>query len=370
MSYQPYLEQLKRLHAKHLGYPYNLRFDMRSVADALGLLINNLGDPYIASNYASDSRKYEQDVIDFFLELWEFSDAWGYVTSSGTEGNLAGILYGKCSQPQGHLVYSEAAHYSVPKAAIAYSLPSIRVATQPSGEIDYNALSEAIKRSGAKSLIMVSNISSTFSGAYDSAAMMLDAATSCGIAREHIYLHGDGALGGMILPFIEKVSAPYAISGTLHDSVSASGHKMPGSPIPCGVVVTKREHMARFAKRIEYLNSVDSTLSGSRSGLAVIALYDALIAKHTSYWPKTIRDCIDNAEGLTTTLRSNGVPATRNLYSNTVVFPRPSEALVKEWQLACQGERAHAVVMPNNDQRMLNIFAEQYCAEQLDCEVD
>ena len=64
------------------------------MGDALSFLINNLGDPYVASNYSSDSREFEQQVIEYFCRLWEFPGAWGYVTSSGTEGNLAGILYG------------------------------------------------------------------------------------------------------------------------------------------------------------------------------------------------------------------------------------------------------------------------------------
>lgn len=37
-----------------------------------------------------------------------------------------------------------------------------------------------------------------------------------------------------------------------------------------------------------------------------------------------------------------------NELSNTVVFERPKEeAFVRKWQLACQGDIAHVVVMPN-----------------------
>ena len=31
------------------------------------------------------------------------------------------------------------------------------------------------------------------------------------------------------------------------DSIAVSGHKQLGTPIPCGVVCTKREHMLRWA---------------------------------------------------------------------------------------------------------------------------
>ena len=365
LGYKHYFEDLRQRHAKHLGYPYNLRFDRRDLSEALGLLINNLGDPYVASNYASDSREYEQKVVEFFLRLWHFDDEWGYVTSSGTEGNLVGILYGKCYLPGAHLVYSESSHYSVPKAAVAYGLPSIRVRTQPSGEMDYEALREAVRASGAKSLILVANISSTFTGAYDSAEVMIEKSIECGIPRRHLYVHGDGALGGMMLPFLSDVAQRYVINGSNYDSLSASGHKMPGSPIPCGVIVTRRKHMERFAKRIDYLNSVDSTLGGSRSGLAAIFLYEALVARPISYWRDAVTQCVANAKRLTSSLCQAGVAATLNPYSNTVVFPRPSEKIVKEWQLACQGDRAHAVVMPNHTDNMLEEFSLQYCAERV-----
>ena len=47
--------------------------------------INNLGDPYITSNYGVHSRQFECSVIDFFADLWkmEKDSYWGYVTTCG-----------------------------------------------------------------------------------------------------------------------------------------------------------------------------------------------------------------------------------------------------------------------------------------------
>ena len=364
MSYTNYFEKLRALHSKDLGYPYNLDFDMRFATEGLSLLINNLGDPYIPSNYASDSRIYEQAVIEFFLKLWRFEGEWGYVTSSGTEGNLAGILYGKCVLPGAHIVYSEASHYSVPKAAIAYGLKSILVPVDENGEIDYLKAKSLIERSGASSLIFVANISTTFSGAFDSPLKIIDIAARCGISRSDLYIHGDGALGGMILPFLDSgLECP--ISSGVYDSVSASGHKMPGSPLPSGVIVTKKSHMERFAQKIEYLNSVDSTLGGSRSGLAALLLHESLVMSGIDAWRAKIHRCLNSAERLKSSLCEAGIQATRNRNSNTVVFPRPSLEIVNEWQLACQGNRAHAIVMPNHSDSLLDEFVQSYLSNQI-----
>ena len=61
------------------------------------------------------------------------------------------------------------------------------------------------------------------------------------------------------------------------DSIAVSGHKQLGTPIPCGVVCTKREHMLRWAAgtpaEADYVNTQDSTIAGSRSGFAALVLW-------------------------------------------------------------------------------------------------
>jgi hypothetical protein len=75
--------------------------------------INNLGDPFVPSNYGVHSRQFEVAVIDFFANLWKIdkSDYWGYVTTCGTEGNLHGILLARECHPDGILYSSRETHY-------------------------------------------------------------------------------------------------------------------------------------------------------------------------------------------------------------------------------------------------------------------
>lgn len=78
------------------GYPYNLDFDYGALSQLQHFSINNLGDPFIESNYGVHSRQFEVGVLDWFARLWEIekNDYWGYITNCGTEGNLHGILLG------------------------------------------------------------------------------------------------------------------------------------------------------------------------------------------------------------------------------------------------------------------------------------
>ena len=51
------------------------------------------------------------------------------------------------------------------------------------------------------------------------------------------YIHCDGALFGMMMPFIKQ--APMVTFKKPIGSVSVSGHKFMGAPVPCGVVITR-----------------------------------------------------------------------------------------------------------------------------------
>ena len=81
------------------GYPYNLDFDYGALSQLQHFSINNLGDPFIESNYGVHSRQFEIGVLDWFARLWELEkdEYWGYMTNCGTEGNLHGILVGLVS---------------------------------------------------------------------------------------------------------------------------------------------------------------------------------------------------------------------------------------------------------------------------------
>jgi histidine decarboxylase len=78
------------------GYPYNLDFDFSVLTQFQNFSINNLGDPFIESNYGVHSRQFEVAVLDWFARLWDLQqyEYWGYITNCGTEGNLHGLLVG------------------------------------------------------------------------------------------------------------------------------------------------------------------------------------------------------------------------------------------------------------------------------------
>lgn len=361
---EAYREHLQERKEHHFGYPYNLKFSFSKHAHLLDYLVNNLGDPYRPSNYGQDSREYEKSVVDYFSKLWSFDDCWGYITSSGTEGNLAALVYGKVSLNNPVVYCSNDTHYSIGKGCRAYSLESVAVNSQPHGEIDYSDLQSALYERRNRDAIIVCNISTTFRGAYDSASKILSACENAGVARDRVFLHGDGALGGMIMPFLDHADDIYQIKGSeFFDSISVSGHKMPGLPVPCGVILTKKACVNNFAREIEYLNSTDTTLNGSRNGLAAVLFYHALMDVSAQEWRITIKRCLELADYLCCSLKERGVRATINKYSNTVCFDKPTEPFIKKWQLACLKDEAHAIIMPNHNKELIDTFVSELASE-------
>ena len=59
-------------------------------------------------------------------------------------------------------------------------------------------------------------------------------------------------------------------------------------------------------------------------------------------------------------LQKAGIQTMLNELSSTVVFERPEEeAFVRKWQLACESDIAHVVVMPNISVEKLELFVEE-----------
>jgi histidine decarboxylase len=101
-------------------------------------------------------------------------------------------------------------------------------------------------------------------------------------------------------------------------------------------------------QRIDYLNSVDTTIMGSRNGQAPLYLWYSLRKKGLTGIQEDVRYCIETARYLRDQITEAGLACRLNDLSTTVVLERPmDDALVKRWQLACEEDIAHVVVMPN-----------------------
>jgi histidine decarboxylase len=190
----------------------------------------------------------------------------------------------------------------------------------------------------------------TMTGAIDNIYRIKQILKDNAITRS--YIHCDAALGGMILPFIDN-APPFDFNAGI-DSLAISGHKMIGSPIPCGIALAKKCHVDRISRAVEYISTFDTTVSGSRNAITPLFLWYALHTHGVKGFRDIIQGCLKMAAYAVQRFNSYGIPAWRNDHSITVVFPKGSEQVMSRWQIALQGEWAHIVVMPHVTEAQIN----------------
>lgn len=332
----------------NIGYPESADFDYRSIERFLRFSLNNCGDWSKYCNYVLNTFAFEHEVMEYFAELFEipFEDSWGYVTNGGTEGNMFGCYLAREIFPESTIYCSRDSHYSVAKIVRLLRMKCRVVDSLANGEIDCDALVAGISHDRERHPIILANIGTTVLGAVDDIAEIQRLLSRAGIVRSDYYIHADAALSGMILPFVDDPQ-PFSFADGV-DSICVSGHKMIGSPIPCGIVVAKRANVARVSVEIDYISSEDKTISGSRNGHTPLLMWKAIKSLSRSDLQRRVRHALEMAQYAVDRFRAAGVDAWRNRNSITVVFPRPSEVVWKKHCFATSNDVAHLITTPHH----------------------
>lgn len=347
------LKKFKKDSQSMTGYPLNQHFEYSFLAPFLNLHINNLGDPFgVCWNYKINTLKEEKEVLQRFAKLFHApsQDYWGYVTTGGTEGNLYGLFLARERFPDGVVYYSDQTHYSVPKCLMMLRMEGVKIPSLHNGEIDYLSLQKHIA-SQSKPVIIFANIGTTMRGAVDNVPKIQKILKEASV-KQH-YIHCDAAFFGMILPFVKGAKCEEYDFRAGVDSLVISGHKMIGTPVPCGVVVAKKSHVESIGNHIEYVGTRDSTITGSRNGLTPLFLWHAYSPARKAYFVKTIKQCLENAEYAIECFRKYNIDAWRNPHSMIVVFPRPGIKTIKKWQISVQEEIAHVITLPQVNRKVI-----------------
>ncbi|XP_009602156.1 histidine decarboxylase-like [Nicotiana tomentosiformis] len=361
-----YIETLSHRTEYHIGYPVNICYEHHAaLAPLLQFHLNNCGDPFTQNTVDFHSKDFEVAVLDWFAQLWEIEkdEYWGYITNGGTEGNLHGLLIGRELHPTGIIYASKDSHYSIFKAARMYRMEIETINTLVNGEIDYADLRSKLLLNKNKPAIINNNLGTTFKGAIDDLDLVLQILQKCGYSNDRYYIHCDAALYGLIVPFTQHVKT-ITFKKPI-GSVSISGHKFLGCPMPCGIQITRKSYITSLSTKIEYIASVDATISGSRNGLAPIFLWYSLCMKGRAGLQQDAKMCNENARYLKGQLHKAGISTMLNESSIIVVFERPNvPKFIRHWQLSCTRDMAHVVVMPGITRETIDNFFKDLMQER------
>ena len=153
-------------------------------------------------------------------------------------------------------------------------------------------------------------------------------------------------------------------------SMSVSGHKFLGCPIPCGVQITRKKFVNVLSRNADQCCAwtSDATLVGNMNIHMPIFMWYTLNRRGYGGFQKDVRRCLRNARYLKDRLQEAGFGVMLNKPSTTVVFERPpNDSFVRKWHLPCQGNVAHVVVMPSDTVEKLDEFIEDLVQNRLAC---
>ncbi|NTW51653.1 MAG: aminotransferase class V-fold PLP-dependent enzyme [Chlorobiaceae bacterium] len=354
-----------------VGFPCNQNVKLAdfyhwyAVSGLADVAMNNVGDPCRPSLYDLNTHEFENEVIDFFAPLYGFSpsDAWGIVTSGGTDGNNHGIYFGvnvlgSKSEIKPVLYVSEEAHYSVKRLGELQALEMRQIPTNIKGEIDVQAFEQALDTT--RPALIVIALGTTFKGGIDDQDAINEV-----LERKRpvaVYRHVDAALFGGYLPFTEHAHL-VSHRDRRFDSIAVSGHKFFGFDEPSGLFITTKELLAsQNPYRVSYLNDSVPTISCSRSALAPLKFWWQIHKTGVEGYRRQAELILKNALYLKQRLDEINYPAWKNDISNTVYFLRPGERVMKKWSLApydderLGGKLAHDIVMRHEGKVMIDHF--------------
>lgn len=350
---QHLLHRLDAAATTNIGFPAAVDANYASLGPTLRHLLNDVGGPDVDPTHPGHAKGFERDVVRFCADLLRApAHCFGYVTTGGHEGNIYGLYVARNRHPDAVILHSRTAHYSITKAAHLLAMPTVAVPAQPNGEVDYDQLRRIAAAHRHRPIIVVATIGTTMSEAVDDVTRIHRILDDAGVADR--YIHSDAALAGIPLALTDNRPGFDFADGA--DTVAISGHKFPGTPLPCGVVITRHAHPEHLARTISYTGSPDTTITGSRSGHAALMLWLGL----HHFGRDGLRERTEHSRRLAAyacaRLQHIGWPAWRNPHAMTVMLRALPPQVAARWPLATADGWSHIICMPGITYAQIDAF--------------
>lgn len=278
------------------------------------------------------SQDLEKEVIkvlavDIFKS--EENQYDGYIATGGTEANIQALwVYRnhfknnyKATLNEMVILSSEDTHYSVHKGSNILSVDSVSIPVDfDSREIiaeDLEAIVQRLITEGKKYFMVISNMATTMFGSVDKPDLYAEILT-----RNHVEykIHIDGAFGGFIYPITNKKSTINFQNPNV-SSITIDAHKMLQAPYGTGVFLCRKGLIENvLTKEAQYVDGMDLTLVGSRSGANAIAVWMILFSYGYYGWFEKINTLLLRTEWFIKQLKTLNIEYFRDAFMNIVTI--------------------------------------------------
>lgn len=235
-------------------------------------------------------------AVDIFKSAKNEYD--GYMATGGTEANIQALwIYRnffvntqQAKLAEIMIVASEDTHYSIAKGANLLSVDLMKVKvdfeTRSILENEFEvSLTKAISE-GKKYFIVVANMGTTMFGSIDNPITYTNLLEKYNVGYK---LHIDAAYGGFVYPFTTADSI-LDFSNKKVSSITIDAHKMLQAPYGTGIFLCRKNLIENvLTKEAEYVEGMDLTLCGSRSGANAIAVWMILTTYGENGWFEKVK---------------------------------------------------------------------------------
>jgi glutamate/tyrosine decarboxylase-like PLP-dependent enzyme len=340
---------------------------------------NNIGCHTVGSSEKAfpGTHEIEREVLNVIaVDIFkaEPNSFDGYISPGGTEANIQAIwmfrnyFLQECGAKLDEIaiVASEDTHYSIPKASNLLQLDWLRIPVDfTTRMIEETVLESQVleaHQAGKKYFIVVSNMGTTMFGSIDCP----DTYTTV-LERHHLAykLHIDGAYGGFFYPFSQE-NSEINFSNPKISSITIDAHKMLQAPYGTGVFICRKGYIENvLTKEAAYVEGMDLTLCGSRSGANAVAVWMILFTYGPNGWFEKVSVLQMRTQYLCKKLDELGIVYFREPFMNIVTIRAEfiPEALANAYHLVPQTHTGtnkwyKIVVMDHVQVEHLTIFIE------------
>ena len=295
---------------------------------------NNIGCHTLGTSEGafSGTQEIEREVLNVLaVDVFKSkpNDYDGYIAPGGTEANIQAIwvfrnyFFNKFQAKlnQIAILATEDTHYSIAKASNLLQIEWISIPVDfNTRAIDKAQLEKVVveaKNRGVRYFIAVSNMGTTMFGSVDNPEDYITVLEK----HELTYrLHVDGAYGGFVYPFSNQVST-INFENPKISSITIDAHKMLQAPYGTGVFICRKGLIENvLTQEAAYVEGMDVTLCGSRSGANAVAVWMILFTYGPYAWYEKISILMMRTQFLRKELDALGIEYYSCPYMNIVTI--------------------------------------------------
>ncbi|MEZ4878348.1 MAG: pyridoxal-dependent decarboxylase [Flavobacterium sp.] len=247
------------------------------------------------------TQEIEREVLEILaVDVFKATtnDYDGYIATGGTEANIEALWIYRNYFINTHqakpseimIITSEDTHYSIAKGSnllmVDWMKVDVHFENRKINETKFETALENAMANGKKYFIVVANMGTTMFGSVDNP----DTYTT--ILEKHnlpFKLHVDAAYGGFIYPFLTD-NNQLDFSNPHVSSITIDAHKMLQAPYGTGIFLCRKNLIENvLTKEAAYVEGMDLTLCGSRSGANAVAVWMILKTYGKNGWFEKVK---------------------------------------------------------------------------------